>query len=230
MKLGVNIDHVATIRQARRTPYPDLLLAAQEAESGGADFITVHLREDRRHIMDADLPILKNSISTFLNLEIAAVPEMQEIALRILPQKICLVPERRAELTTEGGLDLRRRIPFLRDFCAPLINAGMEISLFVDADETQISAAQKIGAAAVELHTGEYAVNNEIGVLQHAAVVAADSGLRVHAGHGLRLDNAAAVSRIPQITELNIGHAIVARALFIGLRAATQEMAAVVKP
>lgn len=229
MKLGVNIDHVATIRQARRTPYPDLTRAATEAERGGADFITVHLREDRRHIMDTDLPALMRGIDTFINLEIAATEEMRTVALSVAPPKVCLVPERRAELTTEGGLDARARIPFLRDFIAPLLAANIEIALFVDADETQIHAAAEIGAAAVELHTGKYAADGDLRPLRHAAEIAAAAGLHVHAGHGLRLDNVAAVVAIPQIRELNIGHAIVARALFIGLRAAVQEMAAATK-
>ena len=225
MKLGVNIDHVATIRQARRTPYPDLTRAAREAEAGGADFITVHLREDRRHIMDSDLPALARGIKTFLNLEIAATEEMREVALASAPPKVCLVPERRAELTTEGGLDARARVRFLRDFVAPFAAANIETALFVDPDESQIRAAADIGAQAVELHTGEYAAGGDLRPLRRAAEVAAAAGLRVHAGHGLRLDNVAAVAAIPEVAELNIGHALVARALFVGLRAAVREMA-----
>ena len=230
MKLGVNIDHVATIRQARHTAYPDLVRAAQLAEAGGADFITVHLREDRRHVVDADLPALQNNICTSLNLEIAATAEMQNIALQLLPPKICLVPERRAELTTENGLDACGQLSHLRDFCVPLTAAGIQVSLFIAADAAQIDAALKIGAAAVELHTGDYARDGDIAPLQAAAAAAAAAGLCVHAGHGLHLDNAAAVAELKEITELNIGHAIVARALFVGLRAAVQEMAALVKP
>ena len=229
MKLGVNIDHVAAVRRARRTAYPDLLLAAKEAEAGGADFITVHLREDRRHVADDDLPLLQNNIGTFLNLEIAAVAEMQAIALSLSPPKICLVPERRAELTTEGGLDAKNNIAELRDFCAPLAEARMQVSLFLDPDLKQMDAAKKIGAPAVELHTGDYAAGGDIAPLQNAAAHAASLGLAVHAGHGLHLQNAAAVAALPEVAELNIGHAIVARAIFVGLRRAVAEMAAAVK-
>lgn len=230
MKLGVNIDHVATIRQARRTAYPDLAQAAQLAEAGGADFITVHLREDRRHVVDADLPLLINRIRTSLNLEIAATEEMQNIVLQLAPSQICLVPERRAELTTEGGLDVCGQLPRLRDFCAPLIAAGRQVSLFVDPAIAQVEAAVKVGAGAVELHTGDYARNGDIRPLQAAAAAAVAAGLRVHAGHGLHLDNVAAVAGLHEVTELNIGHAIVSRALFVGLRAAVQEMVQRIKP
>lgn len=229
MKLGVNIDHVATIRQARRTPYPELTRAAREAERGGADFITVHLREDRRHITDSDLPALAAAVQTFVNLEIAATEEMRAAALAFAPPKICLVPERRAELTTEGGLDARARVAFLRDFISPFAAAGTETALFIDPDESQIRAAADIGAQAVELHTGEYAVDGNARPLRRAAEIAAAVGLKVHAGHGLRLDNVAAVAEISEVSELNIGHAIVARALFVGLREAVREMADVVK-
>ena len=229
MKLGVNIDHVATVRQARRTEYPDVLRAALLAEEGGADFITVHLREDRRHITDADLPVLQNGVRTFLNLEIAAAEEMQKIALALRPPKICIVPERRAELTTEGGLDVCGRISYLRDFCAPLRAAGVEVSLFIDPEPAQIDGAVQTGAAAVELHTGEFARNGVLAPLSAAAARAAAAGLRVYAGHGLHYGNAAAVAAVAEISELNIGHAIVARALFVGMKKAAQEMAALVK-
>ncbi|MGI9306529.1 MAG: pyridoxine 5'-phosphate synthase [Gammaproteobacteria bacterium] len=229
MKLGVNIDHVATIRQARRTSYPDVLRAARLAEDGGADFITVHLREDRRHIADEDLPVLQKGVRTFLNLEIAPAPEMHAVALALRPPKICLVPERRAELTTEGGLDVCAMLARLQDFCAPLAAAGMEIALFIAPDEKQTAAAAKIGASAVELHTGEYARNGDLSALRRAAAAAKANGLQVHAGHGLHLDNAAAVAALPEISELNIGHAIVARALFVGMKEAVREMAARVK-
>lgn len=229
MKLGINIDHVATIRRARRTEYPDVLEAARLAEEGGADFITVHLREDRRHITDSDLPALKNGVRTFLNLEIAAVAEMQKTALSLRPPKICLVPERRAELTTEGGLDVCGRVARLREFCAPLSDAGMEVSLFVDPDLAQIDAVLKTGARAVELHTGEYARGGVLEPVCLAAAHAAAAGLRVHAGHGLHLGNAAAVAGIAEISELNIGHAVVSRALFVGMKEAAREMAALVK-
>ena len=229
MNLGINIDHIATVRQARKTAYPDLAKAAGEAEAGGADFITVHLREDRRHITDGDLPALSHCIGTFLNLEIAATEEMRAIALNIAPPKICIVPERRQEITTEGGLNAGECVGFLRDFIVPLQAAGLEVSLFIDPDESQIAAAAAIGADAVELHTGEYAASGNAAATANAAKIAAAAGLRVHAGHGLRLDNVAAIVAVPEICELNIGHAIVARALFVGLRQAVREMAAAVK-
>ena len=229
MKLGVNIDHAATIRQARRADYPDLPAIARAAEDGGADFITVHLREDRRHITDGDLPALQKVVRTCINLEIAAVAEMQNIALSLSPRKACLVPERRAELTTEGGLDARKRISALRDFCTPLAAKGIEVSLFIDPNSAQVEAAAQIGAPAIELHTGEYARNGDIRPLQTAAAAAADCGLKVHAGHGLHLQNAAAVAAIPNIVELNIGHAIIARALFVGMQKAVAEMVALIK-
>ncbi|MGU9952091.1 MAG: pyridoxine 5'-phosphate synthase [Gammaproteobacteria bacterium WSBS_2016_MAG_OTU1] len=229
VQLGVNIDHIAVMRQARYTPYPDLVRAAQLAEDGGGDFITIHLREDRRHIVDADLPLLKNNIKTFLNLEIAATAEMQQIALALSPPKICLVPERRAELTTEGGLDAHKNLSLLRDFCAPFIAADIEVSLFLDPVSKQIDAAAAIGVAAVELHTGEYAADGNHLPLQNAASHAAAANLRVHAGHGLHLQNVAAIANIPHIVELNIGHAIVARAVFVGLKQAVSEMATLLK-
>ena len=226
MKLGVNIDHVATIRQARGTAYPDVAAAARLAEAGGADFITAHLREDRRHIVDADLPLLRAAIGTHLNLEMAATDEMQAIALAAAPQKVCLVPERREELTTEGGLDACGQLSRLQNFCAPLTAAEIGVSLFIAPEAAQIDAAVAIGARAVELHTGAYAENGDLRPLMTAAQYAAECGLHVHAGHGLRVDNVAAVARLPQISELNIGHALIARALFIGLRAAVAEMKA----
>ncbi|MBE8158292.1 MAG: pyridoxine 5'-phosphate synthase [Betaproteobacteria bacterium] len=229
MKLGVNIDHVATVRRARQTDYPDVLRAALLAEEGGADFITVHLREDRRHITDSDLPVLQKGVRTFLNLEIAAVAEMQKTALSLRPPKVCLVPERRAELTTEGGLDARGLLPHLREFCAPLLESGLEVSLFIAPDLAQIDAAVQAGVGAVELHTGEYARGGGLRTLRLAAAHAAAAGLEVHAGHGLHVGNAAAAAAIPEISELNIGHAIVARALFVGMKAAVQEIAALVK-
>ena len=229
MKLGVNIDHVATIRQARKTPYPDLTQAARLAEAGGADFITVHLREDRRHVVDDDLPPLKNAIQTYINLEIAATHEMRRIALALMPPKVCVVPERRAELTTEGGLDVCRQQAHIKQFCAPLIVAGIEVSLFIDPNIAQIQAAKQTGVKAIELHTGQYAYDGDIVVLQQAAAAAADAGLKTHAGHGLHLDNVAAVADIEGVVELNIGHSIIARALFVGLQEAVREMAAVVK-
>ena len=223
MLLGVNIDHVATIRQARRTPYPDIVEAAVAAEQGGADFITVHLREDRRHIVDGDLPRLMAALDTHLNLEIAATAEMREIALELRPPKVCLVPEKRRELTTEGGLNVAAQEEHLRDFCAPLLAAGTEVSLFVDPDERQIRAARAVGAPTVELHTGRFAESGEIAPLAEAVGWARAEGLQVNAGHGLNLENVAAVAALP-VAELNIGHAIVARALFVGLANAVAEM------
>ncbi len=226
--LGINIDHAATVRQARGTAYPDIPGIAKEALAGGGDFITVHLREDRRHIQDADLPPLV-ALDCNLNLEIAAIGEMAKTALALRPRCVCLVPERRAELTTEGGLDVCAAKENLRAFCRPLVAAGIEVSLFVDADIAQIEAAAETGAAAVELHTGNFAENGDIAPLQKAAQCAATLGLKVNAGHGLHLHNAAEVAALPQVSEINIGHAIVARALFIGIRAAVAEMAAVIK-
>ena len=229
-KLGVNIDHVATVRQARRAGYPSPAEAAQAAERGGADFITMHLREDRRHITDADLPEVAAALSTHLNLEIAAVPEMRAKALEFRPAKICLVPERRAEITTEGGLDAAENIAVLREFIAPLGAAGMEVSLFVDPHPRQVEAAAKIAAAAVELHTGAFAnaagpdAAAELEALKIAARLGSELGLKVNAGHGLRLDNVAAVAAMTEAAELNIGHAIVARAIFLGMENAVREM------
>lgn len=223
MKLGVNIDHVATIRQARRVVYPDIVEAALAAEAGGADFITVHLREDRRHIIDNDLPRLSAALQTHMNLEIAATEEMRRIALQVRPKSVCIVPEKRQELTTEGGLDAAGQAEHLREFCHPLTTAGMEVSLFIDAAAKQIAAAGDIGVPTVELHTGLYAENGDLAPLTDAVALAHDAGLKVNAGHGLRLDNVAAVAALP-FAELNIGHAIVARALFVGLTEAVREM------
>ena len=223
MKLGINIDHVATIRQARRVAYPDIVAAAAAAEAGGADFITVHLREDRRHIVDDDLPRLQTTLATHMNLEIAATDEMRDIALSLRPASICIVPEKRREVTTEGGVDVVAARNHLHTFCAPLAAAGMEVSLFVDPDEKQIAAAAACGVHAVELHTGAYAENGDIAPIAAAAAAAAAAGLKTNAGHGLRLDNVAAIAALP-LAELNIGHAVVARALFIGLTEAVREM------
>ena len=224
--LGVNIDHAATVRQARGTIYPHIATIAKEALGGGGDFITVHLREDRRHIRDDDLPPLI-AIDNNLNLEIAAVEEMRDIALALRPRSVCLVPERREELTTEGGLDVCAA-KNLRVFCRPLIAAGIEVSLFVDADRAQIEAAAQTGAAAVELHTGAFAANGDIAALQKAAQCAARLGLKVNAGHGLHYTNTAAICALPHLCELNIGHSIIARALHIGIAAAVKEMRAII--
>ena len=231
MKLGVNIDHIATLRQARRTPYPDLAIAARAAEVGGADSITIHLREDRRHIQDADVHRLRRSLTAPMNLELAATAEMVEIACAVRPWACCIVPERRAELTTEGGLDVVACSAELGPLCARLALAGIEVSLFIDPAPAQIEAAQRLGVAAIELHTGRYAEaaagaagTQELELLRKAAAVAAASGLIVNAGHGLHYDNVAPIAAIGQLRDLNIGHAIVARAVFTGLTNAVQEM------
>lgn len=221
--MGVNIDHVATVRQARRGANPCLVQAALAAEAGGADFITVHLREDRRHVVDADLPRLAAAVRTSLNLEVAATAEMRAVALNLVPARACVVPERREELTTEGGLEVAAQAPALREFVAALAEGGIEVALFVDADARQIEAAAACGAAAVELHTGPYAAGGDVAPLAAAAARAAAAGLKVNAGHGLTRENVGAVCRLP-LAELNIGHSIVARALFVGLTRAVAEM------
>lgn len=229
--LGVNIDHIATLRQARGTRYPEPLQAALVAEQHGADAITVHLREDRRHIQERDVAMLADVLQTRMNLEMAATPEMLEIARRTAPAECCLVPERREELTTEGGLDVAAQVPYLRDYCAALTEAGVRVSLFIDADPRQIDAAAQIGAPVVELHTGHYADagnrpgrQTELVRLQQAASQGAAAGLSINAGHGLDYHNVMAVAAIEQVEELNIGHSIVARALFTGLAEAVSEM------
>jgi pyridoxine 5-phosphate synthase len=230
--LGVNIDHVATLRQQRHTVYPDPVHAALAAEQAGADNITLHLREDRRHIQPRDVELLRQLLSVPMNLEMAATAEMIEFALRVRPADCCLVPERRAELTTEGGLDLRVAGPELRAACARLAAAGIRVSLFIDAEAAQIEAALACGAPAIELHTGGYAdatgsvQAQELERLRLAARQAASRGLAVHAGHGLHYRNVAAVAAIPEIVELNIGHAIVSQALFDGFAAAVRSMKA----
>jgi pyridoxine 5-phosphate synthase len=223
--LGVNIDHVATLRQARGTLYPDPLQAAFEAELGGADGITVHLREDRRHIQLRDVELLKEKIQTRLNLEMAATQEMIDIAQKIKPAFCCLVPEKRQELTTEGGLAVVSQEAKIKKVCEELKSAGIAVSLFIDPDTQQIDAALRCGASYIELHTGEYAEGKEnIERIQSAALYAHKAGLIVNAGHGLNYRNAAAIAAIPGMHELNIGHAIVARAMFTGLREAVREM------
>jgi pyridoxine 5-phosphate synthase len=228
--LGVNIDHVATVRQARRARFPDPLLAALVAEQAGADSITLHLREDRRHIQDHDVERFAASLQTRMNLEMAAIPEMVAIASRIRPADVCLVPERRTEVTTEGGLDVAGARAALRDATAALGAAGVRVSLFIDPDPRQIEAAVVVGAAAIELHTGAYAEAcgerraEELHRLASAARMACAAGLVVNAGHGLDYHNVQPVASIPEIVELNIGYAIVARAIFAGLDAAVREM------
>jgi len=229
--LGVNIDHIATIRQARRTKYPEVIQAALLAEQAGADGITAHLREDRRHIQDRDIQLLREMIETRLNLEMAVTDEMVAIAKTVRPQACCLVPERREELTTEGGLDVAGNFERIRAACEALGEAEVEVSLFIDADFRQIEAAVKTGAPVIELHTGHYADaasdeerRNDLRRLERAAEQAAQSGLKVNAGHGLNYHNVAEICRIPEVVELNIGHSIVARALFAGLERAVGEM------
>jgi pyridoxine 5-phosphate synthase len=228
--LGVNIDHVATVRQARRARFPDPLYAALTAEQAGADSITLHLREDRRHIQDHDVERFAASLQTRMNLEMAAIPEMVAIARRIRPADVCLVPEKRTEVTTEGGLDVIGARAELKDVCASLAAAGIRVSLFIDADPAQIEAAVAVGAPAIELHTGAYAEADgekraeELHRLASAARSAAAFGLIVNAGHGLDYHNVQPVAAIPEIVELNIGFAIIGRALHTGLDAAVREM------
>lgn len=230
LRLGVNIDHVATIRNARGGVHPDPVKAALIAAAAGADGITAHLREDRRHISDDDIARLSNEIDLPLNLEMAATEEMLDIALRHAPHAVCIVPERREERTTEGGLDVVGNQPNLRTFVERLSARGCRVSLFIEADPEQIEASAAIGAAVVELHTGRYALtegisrDEELERLTAGAALAAKRGLEVHAGHGLRFDNVAAIAAIPEVAELNIGHFLVGEAVFIGLDAAIREM------
>ncbi|MDD2738486.1 MAG: pyridoxine 5'-phosphate synthase [Methylomonas lenta] len=234
--LGVNIDHVATLRQARGTRYPEPIQAALMAEQAGADSITAHLREDRRHIQDRDILLLKDMLQTKLNLEMAVTDAMLEIALQVKPQACCLVPERREELTTEGGLDVASASARMRHACHALAGAGVEVSLFIDPEYNQIDAALKAGAPVIELHTGRYAdantpeqQNQELQRLQRAAEYAHQAGLQVNAGHGLNLHNVEAICRISQIVELNIGHSIMADAMFLGLSQAVRDMKQVIR-
>jgi pyridoxine 5-phosphate synthase len=231
--LGVNIDHVATVREARGTRFPEVIQAALVAEQAGADGITAHLREDRRHIQDRDIDLLSGLLETRLNLEMAVTDEMVSIASRVRPFACCLVPEKREELTTEGGLDVVGQFERIRSASQRLLEAGTEVSLFIDAEARQIEAAVKTGAPVIELHTGHYADaltpearDCELQRLSEAAILAAQMGLRVNAGHGLNYHNVDAIARIPLIRELNIGHAIIARALFSGLDQAVREMKA----
>ncbi len=228
--LGVNIDHIATLRQARGTLYPRPADAVVIAERAGADSITVHLREDRRHIQDADLPAIAAVMQTHMNLELAVTDEMLDIACGFAPSDCCLVPERREELTTEGGLDVAGQVDRVREACARLADAGVRVSLFIDPDEKQLEAAVACGAPVVELHTGAYAeAQGEQRAAEVARVAAAAAfgdrlGLLVNAGHGLNYDNVGEIAAISQIVELNIGHAIISRAVFDGLAVAVSEM------
>jgi len=229
--LGVNIDHIATLRQLRNTPYPDLLQAAQAAIDAGADSITIHLREDRRHIQDQDVLDLKQSITVPMNLELAVTTEMLQIAEKLKPAYCCFVPERRQELTTEGGLDVTGNLACITEACASMATAGIRASLFVDADPRQIEAAARAGVKVIEIHTGQYAdassdkdIKKELDRIVAAVVFGTQLGLQVHAGHGLNYTNVHAIAALEQIHELNIGHAIVAQAVFSGLATAVAEM------
>ena len=230
VQLGVNVDHVATLRQARGTHYPDPVQAAVLAQNAGADQITIHLREDRRHIIDSDLPRMAAAVTIPINLEMAATEEMQRIALEARPSRITLVPEKREEQTTEGGLDVAGHIQSLRDYIAPFHDAGIVVSMFIDPDAVQIRASQECGAQAIELHTGDYAeASNEDAVhelqkLRDGAALGQSLGLEVAAGHGLHYTNTQEILSIPEIEELNIGHAIVGHAVFVGMENAVREM------
>ena len=234
LRLGVNIDHVATLRNARGALWPDPLRAALLAEAAGADGITAHLREDRRHIRDGDMEALMAGIAIPLNFECAATAEMQAIALRLRPHAVCLVPEKREERTTEGGLDVAGDADRLSDYIAPLRENGCRVSMFIGHDRRQIEAAARIGAAVVELHTGHYSelqaegrlaeMEAELAALRCGATLALQLGLEVHAGHGLTYDNVAAIAAIPELMELNIGHFLIGEAVYLGLGPAIEEM------
>ena len=230
IELGVNIDHVATLRQVRCTAYPDPVRAAFLAEGAGADAITLHLREDRRHIQDRDVEALRSKLTKRMNLESAVTREMLQIALRIRPHDVCLVPERRMELTTEGGLDVVSQFERVRQACQLLADSGIRVSLFINADTAQIDAAKAAGAPVIELHTGHYADTAgeeqlaEFKRISQAVEYGMRIGLKVNAGHGLNYDNVGPIAALPGIAELNIGHAIVAHAIFVGWEAAVREM------
>jgi pyridoxine 5-phosphate synthase len=229
--LGVNIDHIATLRQARGTRYPDPVQAALVAEEAGADGITLHLREDRRHIQDRDVLLLSQMLNTRMNLEMAVTEEMVAIALKVKPACVCLVPEKREELTTEGGLNVTGNEVAIKSACDRLAEVGSEVSLFIDADEQQIDAAVRCGAPVIEIHTGHYADAKtpeiqlkELEKIVQGVAYALDKGLIVNAGHGLHYHNTEAIAAIPGINELNIGHSIIAHAAFVGLKSAVKEM------
>ncbi len=230
LHLGVNIDHVATLRQVRRARFPDPLQAALRCEQAGADSITLHLREDRRHIQERDVLVMREALQTHMNLELAATAQMLEFAARVRPADCCLVPENRDEITTEGGLDLVLHEPRVRDACARLSEAGVRVSLFIDPDEAQVNAARRCNAPVIELHTGAYAEKSgahrarELERLRSAAQLADSLGLIVHAGHGLDYHNVMPVAAIEPLVELNIGHAIIARAVFDGIERAVRDM------
>jgi len=237
IKLGLNIDHVATLRQARGTRYPNLVRAALICEEAGADAITIHLREDRRHIQDEDVRILRGMLQTRMNLECAVTEEMIAHALRIRPHDICLVPERREELTTEGGLDVVRHFEAVKSAAARCTEAGIRVSLFIDPEESQLDAAKQLGAPVVEIHTGRYADADslperemELDRIRHAVAHGHGIGLQVNAGHGLNYHNVREIVAVPHIAELNIGHAVIAEAVFIGLEQAVKNMKALLAP
>ena len=231
MLLGVNIDHVATLRNARGTTYPSPLEAALLAETHGADLITLHLREDRRHIKDADVAIINQALKTRMNLEMALTDEMLEHALKIKPADVCLVPEKREEVTTEGGLDVLKYAKKITKFTRKLTDAGIRVSLFIDADADQIIAARDVGAPVIELHTGAYADapnhaahSHELARIAAGAELGQELGLVVNAGHGLNIHNVTEIAKLPHIRELNIGHALLAQAVFLGLPEAIKQM------
>ena len=234
LRLGVNIDHVATLRNARGGRDPDPVRAAKLAQQAGADGITLHLREDRRHIRDADLAAVMEAVTLPINLELAATDEMQRIALAHKPHAVCIVPERREERTTEGGLDVAGDEPRLREFIAPLRDAGARVSLFIAPDEAQVEAAARVGAQVIELHVGAYcdyfaegdgaASDAELRRLILCSALARDLGLEVHAGHGLNYENVGPIAAIPELVELNIGHFLIGEAVFVGLDAVIREM------
>ena len=231
LRLGVNIDHVATLRNARGGVHPDPLRAAAAVERAGADGLTIHLREDRRHIRDDDVHALIERCALPINLEMAATAEMQKIALETLPHAVCIVPEKREEVTTEGGLDAKGQEAALTAYIKPLREAGIRVSLFIDPDPEQLAAARRIGVGAVELHTGAYADaplgairNRELARLVDTAAATVGTGIECHAGHGLTYDNVAPIAAIPALVELNIGHFMMGEALFVGLEATVSEM------
>lgn len=236
MLLGVNIDHIATLRNARGGFEPDPIQAAEICEASGADSITAHLREDRRHIKDQDIRTLKKILKTKLNLEMAVTEEMQKIALEVLPHSVCLVPEKRQEVTTEGGLDVASQLNKVTNFVSPLIEKGIMVSLFIDPSESQIRAAAKTGAQFIELHTGQYSIaygtdteQEEFEKLREASRLAHALGLKVNAGHGLNYQNVHRMRQIEDLYELNIGHSIVSKAVFTGLAQAVEDMVKLVK-
>lgn len=235
-KLGLNIDHIATIRQARAGIEPEPISAAAIAEIAGAEAITVHLREDRRHIQDRDVRMLKQTLKTRMNLEMAATEEIQKIALEVVPYSCTLVPEKRQELTTEGGLDVASKADYLKDYIKTLKNKGIIVSLFIDPSKDQVEASAKCGADFIELHTGRYAQmfntaeeEKELKKLKDASLLAQSLGLKVNAGHGLNYFNVKPVAQIKNMVELNIGHSIISRAVFVGLEQAVRDMVSLIK-